>query len=110
MTGIRSSIISKGILLSLLLFVFGQCEKKHQVLPPGDPDNGGLFLPSGFEALVVADSTGRARHITVNDNGDIYVKLTYNDKMKGAGGTVGLRDVNNDGKADTIKYFGDYID
>lgn len=109
MTGIYSSNISKGILFSLLLFVFSRCEERKE-LPPGDPDNGGLFLPEGFDALVVADSTGRARHITVNDNGDIYVKLTYNDRLKGAGGTVGLRDVNNDGKADTIKYFGDYID
>ncbi len=30
--------------------------------------------------------------------------------MHGAGGTVGLRDTNNDGKADTIAYFGDYKD
>jgi glucose/arabinose dehydrogenase/mono/diheme cytochrome c family protein len=79
-------------------------------LPPSDPDNGGLILPGNFEALVVTDSIGRARHLAVNDNGDIYVKLTYNDAMKGGGGTVGLRDNNNDGKADTIAYFGDYKD
>ena len=37
--------------------------------------NGGLFLPDGFEATVVVDSLpGRARHLAVNDNGDIYVK------------------------------------
>jgi hypothetical protein len=59
---------------------------------------------------VVVDSIGRARHLAVNDNGDIYVKLSYNDAMKGAGGTVGLRDLNQDGKADSIVYFGDYID
>jgi glucose/arabinose dehydrogenase/mono/diheme cytochrome c family protein len=69
-----------------------------------------LFLPGNFEALVVIDSIGRARHIAVNDNGDIYVKLTFNDAMHGAGGTVGLRDTNADGKADTIAYFGDYVD
>src|SRR6185295_12273385 len=79
-------------------------------LPPGDPHNGGLFLPDHFEALVVSDSTGRARHIAVRDNGDIYVKLTFNDALHGAGGTVGLRDTNHDGKADTIAYFGDYKD
>jgi hypothetical protein len=56
--------------------------------------------------VVVADSLGRVRHLTVNTNGDIYVKLTYNDIMHGAGGTVGLRDTNNDGKADIITYFG----
>ncbi|MBL7762258.1 MAG: cytochrome C, partial [Chitinophagaceae bacterium] len=75
-----------------------------------DPDNGGLLLPDQFEALVVADSIGSARHIAVNTNGDIYVKLTYNEKMNGRGGTVGLRDLDHDGKADSIVYFGDYKD
>ncbi|WP_205511640.1 c-type cytochrome [Longitalea arenae] len=83
---------------------------KKQPLPPGDPDNGGLFLPDRFEAVVVADSLGRARHLTVNTNGDIYVKLTYNDIMHGSGGTVALRDADQDGKADIISYFGDYKD
>lgn len=78
--------------------------------PKADADNGGLFLPGGFEALVVVDSIGPARHLTVKDDGDIYVKLTYNDKMNGGGGTVGLRDLNGDGKADSIVYFGDYKD
>ncbi|OQP65938.1 cytochrome C [Niastella vici] len=84
--------------------------KQPAPLPPGDPDNGGLFLPGNFEAVVVADSLGRARHLTVNTNGDIYVKLTYNDIMHGSGGTVGLRDADNDGKADIITYFGNYKD
>jgi glucose/arabinose dehydrogenase len=84
--------------------------KPSTPLPAGDPDNGGLFLPDNFAAVIVADSLGRARHLTVNTNGDIYVKLTYNDIMHGGGGTVGLRDANNDGKADIITYFGDYKD
>ncbi|MEO6290876.1 MAG: c-type cytochrome [Ginsengibacter sp.] len=75
-------------------------------LPKGDPGNGGLFLPDNFEAVVVADSIGPARHIAINDNGDIYVKLSYS--KKGAGGNVALRDLNNDGKADSIVRFGDY--
>ncbi|HET9487883.1 MAG TPA: c-type cytochrome [Chryseosolibacter sp.] len=94
--------------VSILVF-FAQCTEQVN-LPPGDPGNGGLFLPGNFEALVVAESTGRARHLAVNDNGDIYVKLTYNDAMKGSGGTVGLRDLDQDGKADSIVYFGDYKD
>lgn len=79
-------------------------------LPQGDANNAGLYLPDGFEALAVIDSIGRSRHIAVNDNGDIYVKLTYNDKMNGAGGTVGLRDLDGDGKMDSIVYFGGYQD
>lgn len=99
-------------LFTLLLTLFlVQCKSKvPAVQPPGDRNNGGLFLPGGFAATVVVDSIGRARHIAVNDNGDIYVKLEYNENMHGAGGTVGLRDANNDGKADVIAYFGDYRD
>ena len=101
--------ILKAILFGLAITYLAGCSKPLE-LPESDPDNGGLFLPGGFEAVVVTDSIGRARHIAVNDNGDIYVKLTYNDAMNGRGGTVGLRDTNNDGKADTIAYFGDYTD
>lgn len=99
----------KCLLIFLTVVGLTRC-KKPASLPPGDRDNGGLVLPGNFEAVVVADSIGRARHITVNDNGDIYVKLTFNNVMHGAGGTVGLRDINNDGKADIITYFGDYKD
>ena len=83
---------------------FSSCSQKSS-LPAGDIDNGGLFLPDGFEAVVVADSIGHARHLAVNKNGDIYVKLTY---AKQDSGNVAIRDINNDGKADDIAYFGDY--
>ena len=75
-------------------------------LPPSDPDNGGITLPGGFEAVVVTDSIGPARHLAVNDNGDIYVKLRFSAK----GGNVALRDTDNDGKADIIQHFGSYKD
>lgn len=70
-----------------------------------DADNGGLFLPDGFGALVVADSTGPARHLAVNDNGDIYVKLRLS---KGDSGNLAMRDIDGDGRADSIVRFGDY--
>jgi glucose/arabinose dehydrogenase/cytochrome c553 len=93
----------------ILCLTFSQCTNNYSGeinLPPSDPDNGGLFLPGGFEALVVADSTGRARHIAVNDNGDIYVKLR--SSPEGEPGNVALRDTNGDGKADVIERFGIY--
>lgn len=74
-------------------------------LPAGDPDNGGLYLPGGFEAVVVVDSIGSARHLAVNSNDDIYVKLRYPHET---GENVALRDTNNDGKADVVELFGDY--
>jgi glucose/arabinose dehydrogenase len=85
------------------------CQTDDRVsLPPGDPDNGGLLLPDGFEAVVVADSIGRARHLAINDNGDIYVKLRGTDPD--GRGLVALRDTTGNGKADIIEYFGGYTD
>jgi glucose/arabinose dehydrogenase len=79
------------------------------ILPKGDPQNGGLFLPDNFEALVVTDSLGPTRHLAVNHNGDIYVKL-LRLSAKNTKGSIGLRDTNKDGKADIIENFGDYKD
>ena len=38
-------------------------------------DNAGLTLAEGFCALIVADSVGTARHVTVAPNGDVVVAL-----------------------------------
>lgn len=94
-------------LLPIMLFFAVGCSQQRGGLS-GDPDNGGLSLPGGFEAIVVVDSLdGRARHLAVNDNGDIYVKLRFPDSI---GGNVALRDTTGDGKADIIIPFGDYED
>lgn len=72
-------------------------------LPP--TENGGLFLPDGFEATVVVDSLpGRARQLTINENGDLYVKARFVRK-KGES-VIALRDTNGDGRADIMKTFG----
>lgn len=71
-----------------------------------DEDHGGLTLPEGFGALVVADETGRGRHIVVNENGDIYVSLRDNNDDKGI---ACLRDTTGDGKADVIEYTGEHV-
>ena len=89
------------------LWLFFSCEANIK-LPAGDADNGGLFLPDGFEAVVVLDSIGRARHLAVSELGDIYVKLRAPDKS--GKGIVGIRDTDQDGKADIVEYFGDYPD
>lgn len=114
---------SATIFISIVfLFIVTNCQKKktadkekaREVLPgksgtPAPPktnaDNGGLYLPDGFGALVVADSVGPSRHLAVNDNGDIYVKLRI---ATGDKGNVALRDTDGDGKADILQRFGDY--
>jgi glucose/arabinose dehydrogenase len=81
--------------------------KSQQAIKPG-LKHGGLTLPGGFKATVVADSLpGAARHLAVNFNGDIYVKLRFPDTI---GGNVALRDINGDGRADVVKKFGNYDD
>lgn len=92
---------------ALLTGLFMSCSTATDDLPAGDPGNGGLFLPDGFDALVVVDSVGRGRHLDINSNGDIYMKMR---EITPQGGSVALRDTNQDGKADVVTYFGDYKD
>lgn len=63
------------------------------------------MLPDGLGALVVTEGVGESRHLAVNDNGDIYVKLRLET---GNNGNVALVNTNNDGKADSIERFGNY--
>jgi glucose/arabinose dehydrogenase len=95
----------KNYFLFLLFGFLVNCKDNSLVTPQTDKDNGGLFLPDGFGALVVVDSIGESRHLAVNTNGDIYVKLRIDTGDKG---NVALRDTDGDGKADIVERFGDY--
>ncbi|MEX0982485.1 MAG: PQQ-dependent sugar dehydrogenase [Bacteroidales bacterium] len=88
-------------ILTLLLAAACNHPANTDLIP--DAENGGLSLPEGFSAIIVADDLGPGRHITVRENGDIYVSLRNLQDGKGA---VALRDTTGDGKADLIKYFG----
>lgn len=90
------------LLAVCLLAVCVGCESQGQSLS-GDPDNGGLLLPSGFEAIVVTDSIGPARHLAIRENGDIYAKLKSPSEE---GSVVALRDTVGNGKADVTRTFG----
>ena len=94
---------------ALLLVV---CAAEPQVvLFACDPDNGGLVLPDGFCALVVADGLGRARHIDATADGDIYVH-TRGARGQSAdapsGAIVALRDADGDGRAEVVERFSDH--
>ncbi|MCJ7467728.1 MAG: PQQ-dependent sugar dehydrogenase [Maribacter sp.] len=69
------------------------------------PNNAGLKVPEGFGVIVVADSLGKPRHIAVNSQGGIYVKLSEPVDGKGI---LYLEDTNGDGIADTKQGFGNY--
>jgi glucose/arabinose dehydrogenase len=70
-----------------------------------DQGNGDIGLPNNFGAIVVADTIGRARHMVVRENGDIYVALR---EPKNGATIVALRDTNKDGRADQMERFGEY--
>jgi glucose/arabinose dehydrogenase len=76
------------ILLSILL-------QSRTPPPPCPADNAGLTLPARFCAIVVADRVGNTRHLTVAENGDVFVAIGG-----GQGGVVALRDTTGDGVAD----------
>lgn len=70
-----------------------------------DPTNDSLSLPENFALVVAAEGVGRARHMFVRDNGDIFVNL-QTDKKDSA--LVALRDTTGDGQIDVFKYFDNY--
>jgi glucose/arabinose dehydrogenase len=72
--------------------------------PRCDPDNGGITLPAGFCAVVVADQVGAPRHLAVAPNGDLFVALERG--RGGGGGLLALRDTTGDGKADVRQAIG----
>ncbi len=70
-----------------------------------DAGNGGITLPAGFCAIVVADLTSggapaKARHLVVLPNGDIFVAINPDGATQPANGIIGLHDADGDGIAE----------
>jgi glucose/arabinose dehydrogenase len=75
-----------------------------------DDDNGGITLPDGFCAVVVADlvsegAPARARHMVVMANGDVFVAINSPNNDNPPFGILGLRDTDGDGDADEQSQF-----
>src|ERR1051325_7133101 len=98
--------VVSGAALAGSITVQGQ----RAAIPACDPDNGGLKLPAGFCALVIADDLGEARNLIVAANGDIFMSLRSGPRAQGQpaqpGHLLGLRDTNGDGKIDITEKFG----
>lgn len=86
------------LILATLFFAAGRAQKSVPKVS--------IALPSGFSSTVAAQSLGQARHMAINSNGDIYVKLA---KLKNGKGIIRLRDKNGDGKIDDTTAFGNYV-
>jgi len=100
-------VISGGVaalIAGTAVMLFAQ--SRGGAMPACDPDNGGLKLPTGFCALVVADNLGIGRQMAVAPNGDLFVSLR-NVNAQTPGSIVALRDTNGDGKFDVQEKFGD---
>lgn len=80
----------------------GHKKTQHSV---ANIDNAGLTLPSGFNASIVADNLGQARHIVVTKEGNMYVKL---GQPKQGNGILFLQQEGKDGKMSQSKGFGNY--
>ncbi len=75
-----------------------------------DANNGGITLPAGFCAVVVADLTmdgkpAAARHLAVTPSGDVFVAINSPRNQNPSFGIVGLRDRDGDGRADERTQF-----
>lgn len=93
-----------------MLFVLAGCDRAGDgkvasepsastvACPPG---NGGIAVPAGFCADIVADNLGSARHLAVSPQGRIYV--TLRNQQLDAGGLLMLVDVDRDGHTDRIE-------
>ncbi len=90
-----------GIALSMAAPALAQSAR-----PPCAPDNGGLTLPDGFCAIVVAENLGAARHIAVAENGDVFVALNRSRRGGEPANFAVLRDTDGDGVADEIRKYG----
>src|SRR5688500_4104410 len=121
----RVFVNRRTICLTTLLGFLGACS--DQPVAPGvadidraasrvsprvqcDADNGGITLPEGFCAVVVADlvMNGRpalARHMAVLPTGEIFVAINSPRNNQPQFGVIGLRDTNGDGKADEQSRF-----
>ena len=70
---------------------------------PCAPDNGGLDLPDGFCAGVVASDVDDVRHLAVGPGGDLYA-ATGGGLLRG--GVAAFRDRDGDGTMDERATFG----
>ena len=75
------------------------------IQPRCDADNGGLVLPEGFCATLVASQLGPVRQLAVAPNGDLYAALS-GKPGDNTGGVLAFRDRDGDGKPDERASFG----
>lgn len=87
-----------SISLVLLILGFTTLNQKQSTLA-----DVAITLPAGFKAETVVQTLGNNRHLAVNSNGDVYVKLS---RLKDGKGILVLR--KKGGTFEVINSFGNY--
>lgn len=102
-----TTVLNRLSNLALAIFAIGLFTDCEQTQPEIKVDTG-IFLPDGFEAVVVVDSIKeRVRHLAVREDGVIYAKLQNSDEH---GSLVALKDIDGDIRADTITKFAGFYE
>jgi glucose/arabinose dehydrogenase len=100
----KKNIKHRFVIASLAAILFVACVKeKAPETPTATTDSGGLTLPTGFSAKIIADDLGKTRHIVVTPKGDIYAHLAG---LKDGKGTLMLSE--SDGQYQVKSSFGDF--
>ena len=89
--------------LALTAAAFAPASVSTPSATPCAPDNGGLELPQGFCAQILADDVGDVRHLAVAPAGDLYAAT--GGRLFG-GGIIAFRDRDGDGTPDQRASFG----
>lgn len=93
----------KVLALIAPLCLLAKLPQQNPRQPPLKEDvDAGINVPEGFEAEIVHEGVGPARHLTVRHNGDIYARLS---KVTDGGTIAALRDADGDGVY-VVEYFG----
>jgi glucose/arabinose dehydrogenase len=110
-----SSLVSRTARTAIVALVAAAACNDSDITAPSASiqcaaNNGGITLPDGFCAVVVADLTdggspAPARHLTVLPNGDIFVAINSPGNNQPDFGIIGLRDTDGDGVADAQTTF-----
>lgn len=111
----RPDFDAVGSMLAAASLALAGCSERAREATAETPsicadNNGGIVLPAGFCASVFADDLGHVRHLSVAENGDVYVNTwsSRHTSFRNAPGgfVVGLRDADGDGRAELTKRFG----
>lgn len=101
----RFSILRRATLALTPLLLLDGSSTFPQKNAQCDADNGGLVLPQGFCAALVAGQLGPVRQLAVGENGHLYAALS-GKPGDNTGGVLAFRDRDGDGKPEERASFG----